>query len=235
MQHTTITVICLALALSTLACTEEISDEMLRQLQDAKIAADEAAKRTGPPGPDGPQGPIGPQGELGPQGAVGATGPMGPQGPAGDVGPQGEPGPAGGLYKSGTRLKARYRLGVDGAKEWIGWWDTARQEACDFGANYQSDDGIIRCLPARQYVTPDSARFADAQCSVAIVTCDPCMTNTYGVYGNALYKLGVAPAVLYKFVGSSCVADGAGGGGYVATVLEVIPSGAFVGSSTMIE
>jgi hypothetical protein len=121
----------------------------------------------GPPGPQGEQGPPGPQGELGPQGPAGPTGapgPAGPQGAQGDPGPAGPIGPAGGLYASGARLRARFLAGTDGSKQFAGWFDMQRNEACNF---ILAIDGTTRCLPAN---VAYSYHFKDAGCSVPLAS-----------------------------------------------------------------
>lgn len=45
---------------------------------------------------------------------------------------------------SGTRIKGRYIVSEDGAKQWYGWHDSQRNEDCGFGT---SADGLTRCLP----------------------------------------------------------------------------------------
>ena len=60
--------------------------------------------------------------------------------------------------KSGTRLKARYYVGADGSKQFVGWRDTMRNEDCGF---QKTDDGTLRCLPAPSYVV----YYADAGCT----------------------------------------------------------------------
>jgi hypothetical protein len=47
--------------------------------------------------------------------------------------------------KSGTRLRARYYVGEDGSKEFIGWHDMQRNENCTFA---KAPDGKLRCLPS---------------------------------------------------------------------------------------
>jgi hypothetical protein len=45
---------------------------------------------------------------------------------------------------SGTRLKARWYVSADGAKQFLGWFDSQRQENCSFQV---AADGKTRCLP----------------------------------------------------------------------------------------
>lgn len=105
----------------------------------------------------------GSEGEQGLQGPVGPPGPQGPQGPAGTAG---LPGPAGldgsSLYKSGSRIKARYIEGADGSRQFVGWRDTLRNEDC----GYYSIQGVMRCLPA---IATTNYFFKDAQCTMPIV------------------------------------------------------------------
>jgi hypothetical protein len=83
------------------------------------------------------------------------------------------------IASPGTRLKGKFYLSDDGAKEYqyvpeviLGnsngvhqlWYDSQRQEDCIFGT---ADDGKIRCMPT-DTVYWDGA-YADAQCTVGMV------------------------------------------------------------------
>ena len=97
----------------------------------------------GPAGPPGPQGPTGPQGPIGFTGPTGLNGSQGPQGVAGPVGPAGPQGTPGSANVSGDRIKARY-FETDGrAREFLGWYDSERDENCEF----LEVDGDVRCVP----------------------------------------------------------------------------------------
>lgn len=67
---------------------------------------------------------------------------------------------------SGTRLRARYTVGADGSREFVGWFDTVRGEDCSFK---QGDEGRLRCLPAAHPVID----FSDPDCTVPLVTLPP--------------------------------------------------------------
>jgi hypothetical protein len=120
----------------------------------------------GAPGPaGGPQGPIGPQGPAGPQGSAG------PQGPGGS-----------GLIVSGSRIKARVIVSNDGAKSFLGWFDTQRNEACSF---MQAGDGKLRCQP---YTIMSFQGYLDSNCTTKIATpglSTACMSGS-GTYYVAL-------------------------------------------------
>lgn len=62
-------------------------------------------------------------------------------------------------YRSGTRIKMQVLTTPDGAKQFQGWFDTQRNEACFFA---QASDGVMRCLPN----PAPSSLFADSSCSV---------------------------------------------------------------------
>lgn len=57
----------------------------------------------------------------------------------GDAGPK--PG-----WSSGTRLRARVVSGSDGAKNFVGWYDSMRKENCSFRLTSEGN-GALRCLP----------------------------------------------------------------------------------------
>jgi hypothetical protein len=68
------------------------------------------------------------------------------------------------LYQSGTRLKARMLVTADGAKAFVGWRDTVRNENCSF---WNTADGKLRCLPtacAGPISTPPRM-YADENCT----------------------------------------------------------------------
>src|SRR5580704_11020745 len=69
---------------------------------------------------------------------------------------------AGGIpapFSSGSRLKAQYYDGGDGAVSFVGWQDTLLGVPCTF--SYAEDD-VWRCMPSTQFV---EERFVDAQCT----------------------------------------------------------------------
>jgi hypothetical protein len=69
-------------------------------------------------------------------------------------------------YVSGTRLKARRWVTTDGAKQAIGWYDSERDENCNF---YVSGDGKTRCLPFDAYTTVNASYFADSGCTQPVI------------------------------------------------------------------
>lgn len=64
----------------------------------------------------------------------------------------------------GSRLKARYLLAEDGSRQFLGWYDSQRQENCAFT---QAPDDIVRCMPfvAAAVAHPFSQAFADSACT----------------------------------------------------------------------
>ena len=67
------------------------------------------------------------------------------------------------LYQSGSRIKARMLTTVDGAKSFLGWRDTQRNENCTFRL---AADGKYRCLPAT--FAGEIGWYLDAACTTAI-------------------------------------------------------------------
>jgi hypothetical protein len=61
---------------------------------------------------------------------------------------------------SGTRLRARYYIGEDGSKQFIGWHDKTRDEDCSF---WKGTDGVLRCTPF--YATSPPIYFGNADCT----------------------------------------------------------------------
>jgi len=64
---------------------------------------------------------------------------------------------------SGSRLKARYYVGEDGSRQFVGWYDSQRKEECSF---LSAGDGETRCLPAGAYPI---GVYSDANCTTPIV------------------------------------------------------------------
>lgn len=62
--------------------------------------------------------------------------------------------------KDGTRLKARYYVAEDGARQFAGWYDTQRGEDCAFQI---ASDGKRRCLPAAR--VNGGTYYADSACT----------------------------------------------------------------------
>jgi hypothetical protein len=67
-------------------------------------------------------------------------------------------------FANGSRLKARYLQGDDGSRKFLGWFDTARNELCNFRV---AEDGKTRCLPTFTAI-PAVGAFIDAACTQAI-------------------------------------------------------------------
>lgn len=63
------------------------------------------------------------------------------------------------LYKSGSRIRARFGETPDGAKQFIGWYDTQLNINCMFG---ETSEGVFRCIP-----TPIlyASLYSDAACT----------------------------------------------------------------------
>ncbi len=66
-------------------------------------------------------------------------------------------------WTNGSRLRARVYQSEDGARQWIAWRDTERDEDCYFG---RTADGALHCLPAEAGF---SDIFADAACAQAMM------------------------------------------------------------------
>jgi hypothetical protein len=167
--------------------------------------------------------------------------------PSGSTGSKGEGG--GGLVDpvpsakadpvNGSRLKAKYRTGDDGSKEYLSgiWYDSERQEDCVFETGA---DGKQRCMPPSQ-TTPTI--FADAACKQPIAVgaseCPPkyAVMAEQQTCGSALlhiYSIGMpmTPAKVYVSVGGTCFDAGPPDPG--ATYYQVgaeVPASSFVASA----
>src|SRR5262245_45947669 len=107
---------------------------------------------------------------------VGCAGQMGPMENGGSGGGPGSGGSGGtssnqlDIYQSGSRIKMRVGTTPDGAKEFIGWRDTQRNENCSF---FTSTDGMRRCLPVFDEPTAGTGNsYSDMQCTMLVAgTC----------------------------------------------------------------
>ena len=97
----------------------------------------------------------------------GAAGRDGAQGPAGKDGAPGAQGPAGkDVAVSGTRIKARYLLGDDGARMLLGWQDTKLGAACEWGV---ASDSKTRCLPGSDEAPSTLRAYMSENCAGPVV------------------------------------------------------------------
>ncbi len=135
---------------------------------------------------------------------------------------------------SGTRLKAQYLAGSDGSRQWLGWYDSQRGEACGFGV---AEDGVTRCLPGSSggYVTGTS--FADPGCTQEVVAVGSACGGSVPTYvtrllsgacvpGAAIYQIGASfvGATYYVKSGASCVSVSSAGSTLFYVGADVPPS-----------
>ncbi len=122
----------------------------------------------------------------------------------------------------GSRLKAKYRSGSDGSKEYIPgqWWDSARNEDCAI-SGYPMSDGTLRCLPASN-LTYAASYYGDSACSQPIFAttaaasgCPAATLQKYvqlwtqscGSYSIRIFNLGGAHSgSAYTLTGTTCTA-----------------------------
>jgi hypothetical protein len=145
-------------------------------------------------------------GDRGPRGEQGPSGDVGPRGPAGDPG---APGAAGkDAAASGSRLKARWDVGDDGSRAFVGWYDQEMAAECAFGS---ASDGKWRCLPGSFPTGATQVLFLDDTCTHAVVpfTNDPCVTPPEMIKGRfpvcngdvviRVYKTGAATSAMQAY------------------------------------
>lgn len=83
---------------------------------------------------------------------------------------------------SGTRLKRRVLKGADGSQQFLGWFDTQRNEACNF---QDAADGKQRCLPLSTFT---GGYYSDPACTNPIVT----QTKGCAAPATAFHYAGIA-------------------------------------------
>lgn len=104
--------------------------------------------------------------------------------------------------ESGSRLKAKWYKGVDGSKQWIGWYDSQRQEECSIA---RAADGKDRCLPITVFIQPTiynsapTGYYGDATCATMLVTIG-CMGLKYVVFYTS-YTCDMPPMYAIRALG----------------------------------
>jgi hypothetical protein len=74
---------------------------------------------------------------------------------------------------SGSRLVPVFLTAEDESRQFVGWFDRARNENCSFGL---SADGVVRCLPTDVL---EARLFADANCKQRVVAVTGCTMPKY--------------------------------------------------------
>jgi len=133
--------------------------------------------------------------------------------------------------ESGDRLKARYMVGEDGSRSFVGWYDSELEVNCFF---YLTPDGQQRCVPSGDLAYA-SAYFSDSDCStrvfqsalgcsyrygLATTAGESCATTTYSVYELTA----VSPTTVYRQSGEVCQAVEAPQTSQLYTGVELAPS-----------
>jgi len=142
----------------------------------------------------------------------------------------------------GTRLKATYRTGEDGSKEYVPgiWYDSSRSEECSFTT---AGDGKQRCLPAgatggvysdsgcTKQIVPVPAGCSSPGYAITADTSNMCTANGAATH---VWTLGssVTPAALYVMSGTTCYAAGPAGSQYTYyNVGSEVPATSFVAAA----
>ncbi len=74
------------------------------------------------------------------------------------------------VYKSGSRLKARKLTSVDGASQFVGWFDTQFGAACEYSTRDAFTGVCLPTVASRSYFQDDTRPyFTDAACTIAAV------------------------------------------------------------------
>jgi hypothetical protein len=82
-------------------------------------------------------------------------------------------------YVSGSRIRAKYVLGEDGSKQWVGWYDSELKTDCGWSPYFES--GKRYCIP--NYATGISQYYADVACEdvLELVYSLPCLESKYAI------------------------------------------------------
>jgi hypothetical protein len=143
-------------------------------------------------------------------GGVGGNGGNGGSGSGGSGGAAPE-------WVSGSRLRARVQTSTDGAKAFLGWYDSQLKLNCTFE---RASDDTQRCLPIDTQVDTQTPYFSDAKC-----------TNAARIASSS----GNCPASYAYQVdyGSTCVDPSVGMSFYVFHVFAITPTTAQLYTQTI--
>lgn len=118
-----------------------------------------------------------------------------------------------GIYASGSRIKMRVIVSGDGAKAFLGWHDSQRNEDCLF---ITAIDGQQRCLPLDFSVF--GIYFSDSACSRRLALDSRPCPDSPPPYGVVIEKSIACPATRYapwsigtRYSGDTYQSDGHGG------------------------
>jgi hypothetical protein len=146
------------------------------------------------------------------------------------------------VYESGTRLKMRVGTSPDGAKTFLGWRDTMRNEDCAFQL---AGDGQQRCLPAGAANYAEGLFWGDSGCAttrLAYTTVGCAATGHVQRYEQAtcttyrwrIHALGPRHlGTVYVKSGASCTVNTSAYDFYVLGA--EVPPGSFVGLTESLE
>lgn len=138
--------------------------------------------------------------------------------------------------ESGTRLKARWYVAEDGARQFVNWFDSELQRECTFA---QAVDGVFRCLPAVPLLS--TVYFTNASCTARIVldySCAIGSSDTVAIFAPAgdtsctryetrHFRIGapVQPTQVWQRSGATCIETAvAPSGKYYPLGVEIAPS-----------
>ncbi len=143
------------------------------------------------------------------------------------------------MFEAGSRLRPRWLNTADGAKRFLSWFDTQRNQPCDW-ANTQ--DGEVRCLPPVE----DVSVFLDAACmQPALLTNASCTEGILRVLAAAdpsqtlseFYQVGAEVPVpsgglgIYSRSGTDCLPSSVAPPTRVYAAGQAIASTSFVSST----
>ena len=104
-------------------------------------------------------------------------------------------------HVSGSRLKIRYYETPDGAKQFLGWFDSSRGDECTI--QKYGPDGTTRCLPVR--VAPTFGYSSDSGCSLGLIDVTKGQpAPKYGVFSGVIVTLKPYAGTIYTGFPGSC-------------------------------
>ena len=144
--------------------------------------------------------------------------------------------------QSGSRLKAKYYVGSDGSRQFLGWHDSMLNVDCAF---YPASDGTTRCMPAG--TTVSASVFSDPGCSQPLAeTSKGCAPGKYELqltaatacasnYYFRLFEVGaIYSGPLYSGTPGSCTEESDAGADSLRAAADIYELGSEIPPSTFV-
>jgi len=141
------------------------------------------------------------------------------------------------------RLRARYRLGDDGSREFLGWFDATRGDNCAFGLGTDDKMHCLPVSPALSTVVADELMvYSDAACQNGVISPVPCAEpgakyagriSDFCDQSTAIHPLGGPAQATHGRSEASCIASARPSSG--TSIGAEVPPGEFAEATISLE